>query len=188
VCKTVMPARATPPAARRTWKSAATSAGIWQYELNNEAIVRAAPILRADLERSCASALATALPCTSHAPATVTALTALANTGDGDDLRRVIALAQYLKPSDADALSHITSQDPLFGFRALHALLAQRGRDATFRTWLAEAAGAEEMEGGARCRAATARLEAARAQLADDLVAGLRTDAHISGCASGCLI
>lgn len=138
--------------------------------------MRATPEIRAQLDASCAAAVAKALDETSHSAAVTRAVTALATAGDGAQVRRLTELAPLLQTCDGDALAHVANLDVRLGATALRALLEQRAREAVLDEWRH---GAEQP----MVRTTRRVPHGAMKELGEDLVAALRTSAHAATCA-----
>lgn len=126
------------------------SAGLWQFELNNEAVTGKTSQIHEQLKSEAAKALHDALTPALHLPvpaaaadktavdavayqearaAAIGATVALGLAGDGRELQRIAELAPALAPADdslLDILQHITTMPPGPGFDALMQLLESR--------------------------------------------------------------
>lgn len=127
-------------------------AGLWQFELNNEAVTGKTSQIRSKLKLKAAKALhdvlapALKLPVPAVGPdkaavdamayqearaAAIGATVALGLAGDGPELQRMVHLAPALAPADdslLDILQHITTMPPGPGYDALVQLLESRSQ------------------------------------------------------------
>eukprot|EP00892_Ulva_mutabilis_P004909 jgi/Ulvmu1/2790/UM140_0020.1 len=177
--------------------------GLFQYEVNNEAIMGKTREIRNDLKHQAAKAIHDALAPALKVPvpalpaddtsidavafqearaAAIGATVALALAGDGHELHRIAELAPALGPADdalLDILQHITTMPAGPGFDAFMQLLQQRANDKSFQVWH----GLTARDGEHAALEAPPRLtrdhavEAASKELLEDLLAALHSHA-----------
>ena len=161
-------------------------AGVWQYEVGTEALRAAAPLLRAQLDAACASALRAALtsaevPDDQHQPLLQRALAA-----DGAQVRHITELAPHLSSADAPALAQAARLPVEVALPALIETLEQAARRAALAEWAAAAGGAHKSAAVAAARGAAeaARRRTALRRLAADLQQALRATTETAECAA----
>lgn len=157
--------------------------------MGHEALHRAAPQLRAQLDSACAAALndaltAAAVPHEHHASVMRAAL-----SGDGAQVRYAADTAPHLAAADAGALAQLALLPVELAGPALLDVLAKATRRAALHEWQALAAGGADPRHGASAMASMgagladgARRRVALQRLATDMQQALRSAAETAEC------